>query len=108
MQIKLTSKTLLFGLLFAGVAMAAVSPEEAARLGQELTPMGAEKAGNADGTIPAWSGEMITPPASFTPGDGKRPIPWPETAARHPAAWPARRRCPAAAGHDVLRWPGRT
>ncbi|WP_374439315.1 DUF1329 domain-containing protein [Pseudomonas panipatensis] len=38
-------------------AQAKVSPEEAARLGKDLTPMGAEKAGNADGSIPAWSGK---------------------------------------------------
>ena len=45
-----------FGLsLAASVAMAAVSPSEAAKLGSSLTPMGAEKAGNADGSIPAWS-----------------------------------------------------
>jgi hypothetical protein len=45
-----------FGLsLAASVAMAAVSPSEAAKLGTSLTPMGAEKAGNADGSIPAWS-----------------------------------------------------
>ena len=37
---------------------AAVSPEEAARLGQDLTPLGGEKAGNADGTIPAWTGGL--------------------------------------------------
>ena len=36
--------------------MAAVSPEEAAKLGTTLTPVGAEKAGNADGSIPAWTG----------------------------------------------------
>ncbi len=34
---------------------AAVSPEQAARLGgDELTPLGAERGGNADGSIPAW------------------------------------------------------
>ena len=44
------------GLCVASAAMAKVSPEEAARLGQDLTPMGSEKAGNADGTIPAWDG----------------------------------------------------
>jgi hypothetical protein len=41
--------------LAAGPALAKVSPEEAAQLGQSLTPVGAEKAGNADGTIPAWT-----------------------------------------------------
>ncbi|TLG89030.1 DUF1329 domain-containing protein, partial [Pseudomonas edaphica] len=38
--------------------MAAVSPEEAARLGTTLTPLGAEKAGNAEGSIPAWTGGL--------------------------------------------------
>jgi hypothetical protein len=45
------------GLLFAP-AFAAVSPEEAARLGAELTPLGGEKAANADGSIPAWNGGL--------------------------------------------------
>jgi hypothetical protein len=43
-------------ILFAQSAWGAVSPQEAARLGQDLTPLGGEKAGNADGTIPAWTG----------------------------------------------------
>ena len=43
-------------LLLGGSAWAAVSPQEAARLGADLTPMGAEKAANADGTIPEWTG----------------------------------------------------
>ena len=50
-------------------SQAAVSESEAARLGQDLTPMGAIKAGNADGTIPAWDGGITTPPAGFKPGD---------------------------------------
>ena len=44
------------GLLFAPVAWGAVSPQEAAHLGQDLTPLGGEKAANADGSIPAWTG----------------------------------------------------
>ncbi len=41
--------------LLATSVMAAVSPAaEAAKLGKSLTPMGAEMAGNADGSIPAW------------------------------------------------------
>jgi hypothetical protein len=44
------------GLLTAAPARSAVSAQEAARLGADLTPIGAEKAGNADGTIPEWSG----------------------------------------------------
>jgi len=42
--------------LAATPSWSAVSAQEAARLGADLTPMGAEKAGNADGTIPEWTG----------------------------------------------------
>jgi len=45
-----------FALCVTTSAMAKVSAEEAARLGKDLTPVGAEQAGNADGTIPAWTG----------------------------------------------------
>jgi hypothetical protein len=49
------------GMLFASVAFGAVSPQEAARLGQDLTPLGGEKAGNKDGSIPAWTGGLKSP-----------------------------------------------
>ena len=55
---------------FAAVAArGAVSETEAARLGQILTPLGAEVAGNAEGTIPAWTGGITTPPAGYKKGD---------------------------------------
>ncbi|HUS24885.1 MAG TPA: DUF1329 domain-containing protein [Candidatus Binatia bacterium] len=38
--------------------LAKAPPEEAAKLGAELTPIGAEKAGNKEGTIPAWEGGL--------------------------------------------------
>ena len=41
-------------LLIAQGALGAVSAEEAAKLKTTLTPLGAERAGNASGTIPAW------------------------------------------------------
>ncbi len=44
--------------LFAGHALAAVPADQVARLGTDLTPVGAEKAGNADGSIPAWTGGL--------------------------------------------------
>ncbi|SDN48043.1 DUF1329 domain-containing protein [Pseudomonas jinjuensis] len=44
--------------LLATSVMAAVSPEEAAKLGTSLTPLGGEKAGNADGSIPEWTGGL--------------------------------------------------
>jgi len=53
---KLNKKLLATGVLaaglFAGQAWGAVSAQEAAKLGDTLTPMGAEKAGN-EGKIPA-------------------------------------------------------
>ena len=56
-------------LLSGGLAQAAVSPEQAARLKTDLTPMGAERAGNADGSIPAWDGGYTQVPAGFKSGD---------------------------------------
>jgi hypothetical protein len=53
----LKTGALALSLLATGV-MAAVSPQEAAQLGTTLTPLGAEKAGNADGSIPAWTGGL--------------------------------------------------
>ncbi|WP_096701501.1 DUF1329 domain-containing protein [Magnetospirillum sp. 15-1] len=47
--------------LWVGGANAGVSPEEAATLKTTLTPLGAERAGNKDGTIPAWTGGLTTP-----------------------------------------------
>ena len=57
-------------MLHAPVSMAGVSEAEADRLGKDLTPMGAERAGNADGSIPEWTGGLATPPEglNFTPG----------------------------------------
>ncbi|NJD31896.1 MAG: DUF1329 domain-containing protein [Gammaproteobacteria bacterium] len=57
-------------------AMATATPEEAAQLGKSLTPLGAEKAGNKEGTIPEWTGGLTTPPASYKPGDTKLPDPF--------------------------------
>ena len=37
-------------------AMAAMSASDADRLGRDLTPTGAERAGSSDGLIPAWTG----------------------------------------------------
>lgn len=56
-------------------ALATATPEEAAQLGKSLTPLGAEKAGNKEGTIPEWTGG-IDPPPEFKPGDRKRPDPY--------------------------------
>jgi len=52
--------------LAAGNVFAAVSATDAARLGKDLTPMGAETKGNG-GAIPAWTGG-VKAPASFKAG----------------------------------------
>ncbi len=57
-----------FALCSSAPLSAKVPPEEAAKLGETLTPVGAEKAGNADGTIPEW-----TPAARRGPLSGEYP-----------------------------------
>jgi len=51
------------------VSLANVSEEQAAKLGNELTPLGAEKAGNADGSIPEWTGGITSFPDGYSVGD---------------------------------------
>ena len=58
------------GLLASNSAIARLSASDAARLGADLTPTGAEQAANADGSIPAWTGGLTQPPASFAAGGG--------------------------------------
>jgi hypothetical protein len=52
-------------LLAAAPVLAKVSKEEADKLKTVLTPMGGEKAGNADGSIPAWTGGLTTSPPCY-------------------------------------------
>ncbi|WP_312198677.1 DUF1329 domain-containing protein [Stutzerimonas balearica] len=58
---------LLLAACAASSAYAKVDATQAARLGTDLTPLGAERAGNASGTIPPWSGG-VTAPAGYQPG----------------------------------------
>jgi len=67
--------------LFAASVMAAVSADEAAKLGTTLTPFGAEKTGNAAGTIPEWTGGLATDAAAVdsngflaNPFAGEKPL----------------------------------
>jgi len=69
--------------LLGGVALlwlqsvsAAVSADEAKKLGTSLTPVGGEMAGNKDGSIPAYTGGLTTPPAGFDKASGVRPDPF--------------------------------
>ena len=63
------------GLLAAPFAHAAVSAEEAAKLKTTLTPLGAERAGKKDGSIPAWDGGFTKAPAGYKSGE-PRPDPF--------------------------------
>ncbi len=47
----------------AGSAMAQTATPDPTLLTTTLTPLGAERAGNADGSIPAWTGGNVTAPA---------------------------------------------
>ena len=48
---------------------AKVSEQDAKQLGTSLTPLGAEKAANKDGSIPAWTGGITQAPAAYSVGD---------------------------------------
>ena len=63
---------ILAAVVSASVAGAGVTPEEAAALGTTLTPVGAEMAGNASGSIPAYEGGLRTLPPGYKPGDPRR------------------------------------
>jgi len=52
---------------FVGQAQAKVDASQAERLGRDLTPLGAEAAGNQAGTIPAWTGG-VKPPVGYEVG----------------------------------------
>lgn len=56
-------------------AMAAVTAEEAESLKSTLTPFGAERAANKDGTIPAWDGGFTKPFPGWKSGQ-PRPDPF--------------------------------
>ena len=62
--------------LAAHSAIAAVSADEARKLGSTLTATGAERAGNADKTIPEYTGGLTAPPAGYEKGSGVRPDPF--------------------------------
>ena len=64
-----------FAAIASASVLAAVPADEAKQLGTTLTPVGAEKAGNKDGTIPAYSGPAA-PPASYQKGASLRPDPF--------------------------------
>ncbi len=69
MRRRLFNKVLGAGVVGASMAGAtrrlAFAGPDASQLGKTLTPLGAEMAGNAAGTIPAWTGGMTSIPAGI-------------------------------------------
>jgi hypothetical protein len=61
-------RALALALVCAPLVAAAATEQEAARLGKDLTPVGAEKAANKDGTIPEWTGGLTKAPAGWQAG----------------------------------------
>ena len=57
-------------------AYAAVDAQKAAELKTVLTPLGAEKAGNKDGSIPAWTGGVASGTPAFVGSSGRRADPY--------------------------------
>jgi hypothetical protein len=53
----------------AGRARAQSATPDASQLGTTLTPIGGEIAGNADGSIPAWTGGLTTLPSGVEPNE---------------------------------------
>lgn len=69
----LLAAVLVAGLCMPGLKAHAVTQEQLDQLGGEkYTPMGAIRAGNAEGTIPAWTGDPVEAPAGWQPGDKMR------------------------------------
>ncbi|WP_395377100.1 DUF1329 domain-containing protein [Marinicella sp. W31] len=68
-MIKKTLVSALIGAVVAGSAVAGPKPDQIDRLSNDLTPVGAERAGNAAGTIPAWTGGITSPVSGYQPGD---------------------------------------
>lgn len=62
--------------MLAGSIQAGVPQAQADRLGRDLTPVGGETAGNANGSIPKWEGGISKPIAGYKVGD-HHPDPYP-------------------------------
>ncbi|OUS14312.1 hypothetical protein A9Q89_00285 [Gammaproteobacteria bacterium 53_120_T64] len=70
-QVVIFSLLLVMSVLNGGYAEAAVTSKERRSIGLEgtlLTPSGAVRAGNAEGTIPEWKNEVLPLPEDFLPG----------------------------------------
>jgi hypothetical protein len=69
MSVALAISGLMLATVSTGV-QAQLDNTQLERLGKDLTPNGAEKAGNKEGTIPEWTGGLTKPPAGWKPTQG--------------------------------------
>lgn len=65
MKLNLVYSALVASAMAFSASSVAATAEQAAELGNSLTPIGAEKAGNASGTIPEWTGGLATDAAAI-------------------------------------------
>ena len=61
-------------LIFRNASLSEVLPQEAEQLKNNLTPTGAERGGDPDGTIPAWTGGMTGMSLDADPFAGEAPL----------------------------------
>ena len=70
-RIRLRNTLVVAAVAFSAVnANAKLTAAEVERLGKDLTPVGAERAGNPQGSIPAWTGGMIKAPPGWNREEG--------------------------------------
>lgn len=69
--------TLSMALALTSTAQAQVSKQQADKLRTTLTPLGGERAGNADGSIPPWRGGIQFPPSTYKRPGQHHPDPFP-------------------------------
>jgi hypothetical protein len=91
-----------FWVAMAGASAAGVPAEQAARLDRDLTPLGGERAGNADGSVPAWEGGITSVPENvfWRPGTGHYPDPYADDASLFTITKDNM------AGHEAMLTPG--
>jgi hypothetical protein len=65
---KVTILSLAISMVLSTAAVAKVPASEAAKLSSELTPLGATRGANEDGSIPEWTGGITKPPAGYSVG----------------------------------------
>jgi len=65
---KITLLSLAIGITFSSLSHAKVDEQQVKRLSGELTPFGAIRAQNSDGSIPKWTGGITTMPEGYKQG----------------------------------------